>query len=190
MTKLTQILSAIEKGDSLAGEQILPLVYEELRKLAAARLAQEKPGQTLQATALVHEAYLRLLGSQNEQRWEGKCHFFAAAAEAMRRILVEQARRRNTARRGGGRRKMELLSDEEPAVEASDDQLLDLDAALKKFEAVDPQAAEIVKLRMFAGLTVEDAAKRLGISPRTAKRNWAYARSWLRREIECEGEQI
>lgn len=190
MNDVTRILKAIEQGDPHAGRELLPLVYGELRKLAAARLAQElKPGVTLQATALVHEAYIRLAGADAGEHWDNRGHFFAAAAEAMRRILVEQARRRNTARRGGGRRKMELLSDDEPVVEAPAEELLDLDAALTKFEAVDPQAAEVVKLRVFAGLTVEDAANRLGISPRTAKRNWAYARSWLRREIERDGDE-
>jgi RNA polymerase sigma factor (TIGR02999 family) len=189
MADVTRILKAMEQGDLHAGRELLPLVYEELRMLAAARLAQEmKPGVTLQATALVHEAYIRLVGDDAGDHWDSRGHFFAAAAEAMRRILVEQARRRNTARRGGGRRKMELLSDEEPAVDAPDEQLLDLDAALTRFQAVDPQAAEVVKLRLFAGLTVEDAATRLGIAPRTVKRNWAYARSWLRREIERNGD--
>jgi RNA polymerase sigma factor (TIGR02999 family) len=190
MNEVTRILKAIEQGDPHAGRELLPLVYEELRKLATARLAQElKPGVTLQATALVHEAYLRLAGNDAGDQWDSRGHFFAAAAEAMRRILVEQSRRRNTARRGGGRRNMELLNDDEPAVEAPDEQLLDLDAALTKFQTVDAQAAEVVKLRVFAGLTVEDAAKRLGISERTAKRNWAYARSWLRRQIERDGDE-
>ena len=183
MNDVTRILSAIEQGDSRASDQLLPLVYDELRKLAAARLAQERPGQTLQATALVHEAYLRLVGTENGQCWDSRGHFFAAAAEAMRRILVDAARRRNSQQRGGGRRKVELL-DRDLAIEPPDDQLLVLDEALAKFQMFDPQAAELVKLRVFVGLSVEEAARNLGISPRTAKRGWAYARAWLRREID------
>ena len=183
MSDVTPILLAIEHGETGASEQLLPLVYEELRKLAAHRLSQERPGQTLQATALVHEAYLRLVGNKNGQCWDSRGHFFAAAAEAMRRILVDAARRRNSQQHGGGRRKVEL-SDRNLAIEPADDQLLDLDAALAKFQTLDPQAAELVKLRVFVGMSVEEAAGNLGISPRTAKRHWAYARAWLRREID------
>jgi RNA polymerase sigma factor (TIGR02999 family) len=182
MSDVTHILTAIENGDQHAAAELLPLVYEELRKLATARMALEQPGQTLQATALVHEAYLRLV--EGAQPWNNRGHFFAAAAEAMRRILVEQARRRNADRRGGGRQKLELLDHQEPAVIPPDEPLLEMDQALTKFQTVDPEAAEVVKLRIFAGLTVEDAAKYLGISSRTVKRHWAYARSWLRREME------
>jgi RNA polymerase sigma factor (TIGR02999 family) len=162
--------------------ELLPLVYDELRKLAAHKLAQEKPGQTLQATALVHEAYLRLVGAEPEQGWKSRGHFFAAAAEAMRRILVENARRKKSGRRGGDCRRCELLEADRLAAPASDD-LLDLDAALTRLADVDAQAADIVKLRVFAGMTVDEAAAHLGISPRTAKRSWAYARAWLGRQM-------
>src|SRR5689334_23183910 len=182
MSDVTRILSAIEQGDPRAAEQLLPLVYDELRKLAAAKLAQEKPGQTLQATALVHEAYLRLVDVEQAQAWNSRGHFFAAAAEAMRRILIEQARRKSSRRRGGARRRCELLDD--ALIDAPlDDGLLDLDEALSKLGAADPQAAELVKLRVFAGMTVEEIAQVQGTSPRTVKRNWAYARAWLGREL-------
>src|SRR5579872_3315931 len=157
MNDITRILSAIDQGDPRAAEQLLPLVYEELRKLAAARLAQELPGQTLQATALVHEAYLRLVGHDPNEHWDSRGHFFAAAAEAMRRILVERARHRNSQRRGGGRQKVDLLA-YDLAIDPPDDQLLELDEALTRFHAVDAQAADVVKLRVFAGMSVEDAA--------------------------------
>jgi len=182
MTDVTSILSAIEDGDHHAAEQLLPLVYGELRKLAAAKLAQEKPGQTLQATALVHEAYLRLVDVDKVQQWNSRGHFFGAAAEAMRRILVEHARHKNSAKRGGDRQRrdlVELSSDENPRI----DDLLDLDEALTKLAKVDPAAARLVELRVFAGMTVENAARLLDISPRTAKRTWAYARAWLRRQV-------
>lgn len=182
MTGVTQILSSIEQGDPHAAEQLLPLVYDELRKLAAARMAAESPDHTLQATALVHEAYLRLVGAQNEQHWQSRGHFFGAAAEAMRRILVDAARRRNSQRHGGGRQQLDLL-DHDLSVQPPDDQLLALDEVLEKLKKVDPQSAELVKLRVFGGMSVDDAARSLGISPRTAKRGWAYARAWLRREI-------
>jgi RNA polymerase sigma factor (TIGR02999 family) len=183
MNEVTCILSAIAQVDPQAAEQLLPVVYEELRTLAAQRLAQEKPGQTLQATALVHEAYLRLVNGTQAQHWDHRGHFFAAAAEAMRRILVEQARRKGRERHGGGLRRVDLLADEVAAAPA-DDQLLILDAALTRLAGVRPQAAELVKLRFFSGLTVEEAAAVAGISPRTARRLWAYARAWLRREME------
>src|SRR5437660_5268783 len=180
MTDVTRILSAIEQGDPRAAEQLLPLVYDELRKLAAQRLAQEKPGQTLQPTALVHEVYLRLIGPDLARSWDDRGHFFAAAAEAMRRILIDRARHRQTRKAGGGRRRLDL-DDIEPALEEqSDDRLLALDEALRQLEAEDPRKAELVKLRFFAGLTAEQAAAALGVSTSTAEKDWAYARSWLR----------
>jgi RNA polymerase sigma factor (TIGR02999 family) len=185
MSEVTQILSAIEQGDPQAAAQLLPLVYEELRKLAAARLAQEKPGQTLQATALVHEAYLRLVGSQNKQKWDGRGHFFAAAAEAMRRILVEQARRKNSVKGGGGRHRVDLDQVEWNMAGSSDD-LLALNDALQKLEQIDKVKADLVKLRFFAGLTIPQAAEALGVSSSTADNYWAYARCWLR--VEMTGE--
>jgi RNA polymerase sigma factor (TIGR02999 family) len=185
MDAITQVLNAIEQGDPLAAEQLLPLVYDELRKLAAEKLAQERPGQTLQATALVHEAYLRLVrpvsGGRDppqEQHWDGRRHFFAAAAEAMRRILINRARDRGRRKRGGGWRRLRLehidLSLAEPP-----DELLDLNDALDKLALVDPASAELVKLRFFAGLTLDEAAETLGVVRRTADRYWAFARSWL-----------
>jgi RNA polymerase sigma factor (TIGR02999 family) len=183
MNEVTRVLSAIERGDPQAAEQLLPLVYDELRKLAAQRLAQEKPGQTLQATALVHEAYLRLLDAERDQGWNSRGHFFAAAAEAMRRILVENARRKRTVKRGGDQVKMELDQLEIAASDISDD-LVALDEALTHFTAVDPKAAELVKLRYFAGLTGKQAAEVLGISPRTADSLWAFARAWLLQKIQ------
>ena len=185
MSDVPHILSQIESGDPSAAEQLLPLVYDELRKLAAARLAQEKPGQTLQATALVHDAYLRLVGDgEREQSWDNRGHFFAAAAEAMRRILIDQARQKHSDRRGGGWQRCEL-SDADRVTLPISDELLDLDDALTRLSTVDPQAAELVKLRVFAGLTVEEAAAIQGVSTRTAKRNWAYARAWLGRELDA-----
>jgi RNA polymerase sigma factor (TIGR02999 family) len=183
MNDVTRILSAVEHGDPTAAEQLLPLVYDELRRLAAQRLAQEKPGQTLQATALVHEAYLRLVGPQ-DPGWNGRGHFFAAAAEAMRRILIDRARHKQTRKAGGGRRRLDL-DNIEPALEEGDgDRLLALDEALGKLEAEDPRKAELVKLRFFAGLTAEQAAAALGVSTSTAEKDWAYARSWLRVAID------
>ncbi len=182
MTDVTRILSAIEQGDPSAAEQLLPLVYEELRKLAAARMAQENPGQTLEATGLVHEAYLRLVDVEKAQHWDSRGHFFSAAAEAIRRILVENARRKGRVRHGGGRRRVEL----EEAVslaEAPCDVLLDLDDALSKLTTHDPAKAELVKLRHFAGLSIDETAELLGISRTTAKRHWAYARAWLLAEL-------
>jgi RNA polymerase sigma factor (TIGR02999 family) len=181
MSDVTRILSAIQEGDPQAGEQLLPLVYEELRRLAAQRVALEKPGQTLQATALVHEAYLRLVGGDVQPRWDGRGHFFAAAAEAMRRILIDQARRRKSEKAGGQMRRVDLNDD--ASIAATDDQdpddLLALDEALRQFEIEDPLKARLVKLRYFAGLTLPDAAAALGISLATAKRHWVYARAWL-----------
>jgi RNA polymerase sigma factor (TIGR02999 family) len=183
MSDVTRILSAIEQGDPSAAEQLLPLVYDELRKLAAAKLAQEKPGQTLQATALVHEAYLRLVGGAHPQDWDGRGHFFAAAAESMRRILVEAARRKGRVRHGGGRCRVDL--DEAVLAPAADSshELLDLDAALTRLEAVDKAAAQLVKLRYFAGLSMAESATALGLPLRTVERNWTYARTWLHREL-------
>src|SRR5215472_11994330 len=178
MNEVTRILSAVEQGDPHAAEQLLPLVYEELRKLAAERLAQEKPGQTLQATALVHEAYLRLVEVEKAQHWTGRGHFFAAAAEAMRRILVEQARRKQSAKHGGGWKRIELDEANAPA-----DRLLDLDRVLTRLREVEPVSARLVELRYFAGLTMEQAAAALGLPLRTAERNWTFARTWLHREL-------
>jgi RNA polymerase sigma factor (TIGR02999 family) len=183
MSEVTRILSAIEGGDSHAAAQLLPLVYDELRRLAAGKLAQENPGQTLQATALVHEAYLRLVDTEKAQHWNSRGHFFAAAAEAMRRILVENARRKKSLKRGGGRERHNLDEVDLVATEAPDD-LVALDDALEQLFLSDPQAAEVVKLRYFAGLTVPQAAEVLGISPRTVDSLWAFARAWLLRKIE------
>ncbi len=181
MNHVTRILSAVEHGDARASEQLLPLVYDELRRLAAQRLAQDKPGQTLQATALVHEAYLRLVGSQ-DPGWNGRGHFFAAAAEAMRRILVERARRKKRLRRGGEGCRLSL-DDVELIDEAPPEDLLAVDEALERLARKDAVAAQLVKLRFFAGLTMPEAAEALGLPLRTAERNWAYARTWLHREI-------
>ncbi|HSQ58365.1 MAG TPA: ECF-type sigma factor [Gemmata sp.] len=177
MADVTQILSAIEQGDPHAAEVLLPLVYDELRRLAAARLADEKAGQTLQATALVHEAYLRLVGKDASSKWNGRGHFFAAAAEAMRRILVEQARRKRRVKHGGEHRRVDL--EEVAEVAHPRDDLLALDDALTQLAAVQPTKAELVKLRYFAGLSLEEAAVALGLSLATAKRQWAVARAWL-----------
>jgi RNA polymerase sigma factor (TIGR02999 family) len=182
MNDITSLLSAIENGDPKAAEGLLPLVYEELRKLAAQRLALEKPGQTLQATALVHEAYLRLVGGDRGQDWNGRAHFFGAAAEAMRRILVESARRKGRVRHGGGRRTISLDRLDLAGDEASQ-MILDLDEALEKLAVEVPSAAELVKLRYLAGLTAEQAAAALGISVRTAHRDWAYAKAWLFQQL-------
>jgi RNA polymerase sigma factor (TIGR02999 family) len=181
MNEVTQILTAIEQGDPHAAEQLLPLVYDELRQLAAQKLAQETPGQTLQATALVHEAYLRLMDTEKSPHWDGRGHFFAAAAEAMRRILIDRARRRQAAKRGSKMRRVDL--DAGALLAAPEDQatedLLTLDDALQQFESEDPVKARLVKLRYFAGLSLPEAAEVLGISAATAKRYWVYARSWL-----------
>jgi RNA polymerase sigma factor (TIGR02999 family) len=179
MSDVTRILSAIEHGEPQAAEDLLPLVYDELRRLATAKMAHEKPGQTLQATALVHDAYLRLVDTVKVQSWNSRGHFFSAAAEAMRRILVENARRKRSWKAGGGHRRVEL-SDVEPAVEDRRIDLLALDEALAQLKAKDKRKADLVKLRYFAGLTNEQAAQALGISPSTADNDWAYARSWLR----------
>jgi RNA polymerase sigma factor (TIGR02999 family) len=179
MKDVTQILSAIEQGDPHAAEQLLPLVYDELRKLAAARLAQERPGQTLQATALVHEAYVRLVDTEKAQAWNSRGHFFAAAAEAMRRILVDQARRKQADKRGGQRRRV-ALEDADAAYTPPETDLLDIDEALTRLAAEDPQAAQFVKLRYFGGLSIEDAAEAIGLSRSSTYDHWAYARVRLR----------
>ncbi len=178
MTEVTRILDAIEQGDPSAAEKLLPLVYEELRRLAAQKLTHEAPGQTLQATALVHEAYLRLVNTDSARHWNGRGHFFAAAAEAMRRILVENARRKGRLKRGGDRRRVDL-GQVEAAAESPPDDLLALDEALARLAEEDPGKAELVRLRFFAGLSEEEAARCLGISRATAARHWAYARAWL-----------
>jgi RNA polymerase sigma factor (TIGR02999 family) len=183
MSEVTRILSAIEQGDSHAASQLLPLVYQELRRLAAQRLAQEAPGQTLQPTALVHEAYLRLVGEDEEQHWDSRGHFFAAAAEAMRRILVESARQKASLKRGGDRDRMDVVDSLLAAPEPRED-LVALDAALTKLAETDKQAAELVQLRYFAGLPIREIAEILGISPRTADRLWAFAKAWLHEEME------
>jgi RNA polymerase sigma factor (TIGR02999 family) len=178
MGEVTRILSAIERGDPRAAEELLPLVYDELRTLAARKLAREKPGQTLQATALVHEAYLRLVGAQ-DPGWEGRGHFFAAAAEAMRRILVEAARRKAGPKAGGGRRRVDFAAIE-PAVDDPRVDLIALDEALSALEAEHPRKADLVRLRFFAGLSIAQAAELLGISEATANKDWSYAKGWLR----------
>jgi RNA polymerase sigma factor (TIGR02999 family) len=187
MTDVTQILSRIELGDQTAADQLLPLVYEELRKLAAAKIAHENPGHSLQATALVHEAYLRLVDAEKVQEWDSRGHFFAAAAESMRRILVESARRKNRLKRGGDLKRKELADVPVLAPQIHED-LLALDAALERLRAIDSQAVELVQLRYFAGLSLAASAEMLGVSRRTADRIWAFARAWLHREITAAGD--
>jgi RNA polymerase sigma factor (TIGR02999 family) len=187
MNEVTHILAGIEAGDPHAATQLLPLVYEELRKLAAQKLAQEKPGQTLQATALVHEAYLRLVGGEPEQHWDNRGHFFAAAAEAMRRILVDTARSKDSLKRGAGRKRQPL--DEASLVAPPvDEDILAVNEALDRLAAVDGEAAELVKLRFFAGFTAEQAAEVLGISARSADRIWTYARAFLLKQLKAAQE--
>jgi RNA polymerase sigma factor (TIGR02999 family) len=185
MSDFTRILEQIEQGAPLASEQLLPLVYDELRKLAAAKLAQEKPGQTLQATALVHEAYLRLVDADNAGRWNSRGHFFAAAAEAMRRILVDQARRRKAGKRGGGAEREEL---HESAIAAArpPEELLAVSEVLDRLAEIDPAAANVVKLRFFVGLNMSEIADAMGISVRSAHDIWAYARTWLHQQVSAE----
>jgi RNA polymerase sigma factor (TIGR02999 family) len=187
MSEVTRILSAIEQGDPQAAEQLLPLVYGELRKLAARRMTQEAPGQTLQATALVHEAYLRLVDVEKVQHWNSRGHFFAAAAEAMRRILVEQARRKGRLKRGGAKERV-TLEEVEIVLEGPAEDIVVLDDALTRLAQKHPEKAELIRLRYFAGLTVTEAAKVLGISTSTADRHWTYARAWLFREIDSADE--
>jgi RNA polymerase sigma factor (TIGR02999 family) len=190
MSEVTRLLAMLDPGDPRAAEQLLPLVYDELRRLAAQKLAQEQPGQTLQATALVHEAYLRLVGpgdgeasARGDQQWDSRGHFFAAAAEAMRRILIDNARRKRSDKHGGGWQRLELL-DAELAMDSTSEQLFSVDEALSRLAQVEPQAAKLVELRFFAGLTLEEAAQALDTPVRTAYRQWAYARAWLRRELD------
>jgi RNA polymerase sigma factor (TIGR02999 family) len=185
-SEVTHILSAIEQGDPHAAAQLLPLVYDELRKLAAQKLAQERPGQTLEATALVHEAYLRLVDTKTVQHWDSRGHFFAAAAEAMRRILIDNARRKRRPKHGGGRERVAL--DEAIPVSEPPEELLALDDALTKLAQREPVKAELVKLRFFAGLTIPDAAQVLGISVATAERYWTFARVWLYAELNDAGQ--
>jgi RNA polymerase sigma factor (TIGR02999 family) len=187
MSDVTRILSAIEEGDPHAAEQLLPLVYDELRKLASERLAHETPGQTLQATALVHEAYLRLVDTDRPQSWDNRGHFFAAAAAAMRRILIDRAREKRAEKRGGARKRLDVDAIE-MVTAASPDQLLAVDEALGKLAREDPSAARLVELRYFAGMTVADAAKALAISTATAYRHWNYARAWLHAELGLGAE--
>jgi RNA polymerase sigma factor (TIGR02999 family) len=185
MNEVTLILSAIEEGEPQAAERLLDLVYSELRRLAAQKLAHEKPGQTLDATGLVHEAYVRLFGDEGKQHWDSQGHFFAAAAEAMRRILIDNARRKKRQKHGGGRERV-ALSDEDLAIHDDPDELLALDGAIAKLAAEDSAAAQVVKLRFFTGLSIEKAAEALGISRATAYRHWSYARAWLRCEMRAE----
>ena len=188
MTDVTRILSAVEEGDPQAAEQLLPLVYEELRKLAAQKMAQEKPGQTLQATALVHEAYVRLVDSQKVQKWESQRHFFAAAAEAMRRILIDRARQKRSLKHGGHHERVDVELAEPAVMPMACDDLLGLDEALHKLESIDRRKAELVQLQFFAGLTTAQAAEALGVSVSTAENDWTYARCWLRLEMSGDGE--
>jgi RNA polymerase sigma factor (TIGR02999 family) len=183
MSEVTQLLNRVETADPSSGADLVPLVYAELRKLAAARLAHEQPGQTLEPTALVHEAYLRLLGDGADKKWENRGHFFAAAAIAMRRILVERARRVGRLKHGGGLRRVDLTESKCGAEERTAEEFLDLDEALDRLAAEDPQAAELAKLRYFIGLTIPQAAELLEVSPRKADLIWAFARAWLRREL-------
>jgi RNA polymerase sigma factor (TIGR02999 family) len=187
MNEVSQLLRAIEQGDPHAAHQLLPVVYDELRRLAAQKLVHEPPGLTLQPTALVHEAYLRLVGADAASRWDDRGHFFAAAAEAMRRILVDNARRKRSLKRGGGRQR-QPLEDVHLAEREADDDLLALDEALAQFAVKDPTKAELVRLRFFAGCTIEQAARTLGISAATAERWWSYARAWLHQEINRDTE--
>jgi len=186
MSDVTRILNAIEAGDTRAADKLIPLVYEELRLLAAQKLSQEPPGQTLQATALVHEAYIRLVEGEN-QNWNSRGHFFKAAAEAMRRILVENARRKKSVKRGGDRQRIEL-SEASLAIESSSDDLLALDEALNRLSTEEPSIADLVRLRYFGGLTIDQVAEIQGVSRRTAIDHWAYARSWLAREVKMGSE--
>jgi RNA polymerase sigma factor (TIGR02999 family) len=183
LSEVTRILAAIEQGEPHAAEELLPLVYGELRKLATAKLTQEKPGQTLQATALVHEAYLRLVNVDESPHWNTRGHFFAAAAEAMRRILIEEARRKRRPKHGGDRRRVDLDELLGVVAEASSEHLLALDQVLSRLEFTDPLSAKLLKLRYFAGLSMPETAKALGLSLRTAERNWTYAKTWLHREL-------
>ena len=185
MSNVTQIITAIEQGDAKAADKLLPLVYEELRRLAAKKMSLESPGQTLQPTALVHEAYIRLVGSE-ARNWNSRTHFFYAAAEAMRRILIDNARRKQRLKRGSGQEKLDL-EDAEIIMEAPSEEMIALDEALAKLASTDKEKADLVKLRYFAGLTLEQAADILGLSKSMAKRHWTYARAWLYRQIKTTG---
>ena len=187
MSEVTQILNDIRQGDPQAGEELLAVVYEDLRRLASQKMAREGPGQTLQATALVHEAYLRLLGREGEPSWDSRQHFFAAAAEAMRRILINRARDRSRLKRGGGRKRLDL-DHVQLALDSADEELLALDEAIEKLGREDSVCAELVKLRFFAGLNHGEAAQTLGLSRRTADRHWSFARAWLYEELKQERE--
>jgi RNA polymerase sigma factor (TIGR02999 family) len=187
VSEVTQILERVEHGDAKAAEELLPLVYEELRKLAAYRMANEAVGQTLQATALVHEAWLRLVGKEEPARFQNRAHFFGAAAEAMRRILIDRARRKHAIRHGGNQQRMDI-QDVDVAAPADDDQLLAVSEALDKLVVQHKEEAELVKLRYFVGMTNDEAAAVLGISPRTAKYYWTHARAWLYREVEAQSQ--
>ena len=189
MSDVTRILSQIESGDPSAAEQLLPLVYDELRKLAAVRLAQEKPGQTLQATGLVHEAYIRLVDGEQAQHWNSRGHFFGAAAEAMRRILIGQARHKASLKAGGERQRVDL-ADVEPEIQGPQLDLIALDDALEQLAANDARAAAVVKLRFFAGLTMPQAAEALGVSLATVENDWAYAKSWLRLQMSAAVSRV
>jgi RNA polymerase sigma factor (TIGR02999 family) len=189
MTDVTQILNAIEQGDPTASEQLLPVVYAELRKLAAQKMAQENPGQTLQATGLVHEAYLRLVDVEKAQHWDSRGHFFAAAAEAMRRILIDTARQKRSSKAGGGMRRVDL-EDAEMTIDHAPDDLLALDDAVTELMGEDPMAGEMAKLRLFAGLGVDEAAETLGMSRRTGFRNWAYARAFLQLRLQADDRKL
>ena len=184
MSEVTQILEAIKRGEPKAADELLPLVYSELRRLAAQKMAVEALGQTLQATALVHEAWLRLT-NDDQRKWNDRTHFFAAAAEAMRRILVDNARRKRTQRHGGGQQRVDM-PEIASAVMENDEKVLAVNEALEKFAVLDPHKAELVKLRYFVGMTIEQAAEALGISERTAKRYWVFARAWLHEEIKAQ----
>jgi RNA polymerase sigma factor (TIGR02999 family) len=185
MSDVTQILEAVGRGEENASEQLLPMIYQDLRRLAASMLSQEPAGQTLQATALVHEAYVRLAGAEEKQNWKHRGHYFAAAAEAMRRILVEQARRKHRVKHGGEHHRVEM-DDERLVCSVPSDQLLAIDEALERFAQEEPDKAQLVKLRFFAGLSIEEAAETLGISRATASRHWTYARAWLHDAVAAD----
>lgn len=185
MAKVTQILNQIQSGNAAASD-LLPLVYEEMRRLARHKMQNEAVGHTLQPTALVHEAYMRLVGTEDHPQWDSRGHFFTAAAEAMRRILIENARRRQSLKRGGDRKRFEIAEDDAIIHFDNAEELLDLNDALTKFEQSEPEIAKLVELRYFAGLSVDESAEALGISPRTVKRNWAFARAWLGRELNVD----
>jgi RNA polymerase sigma factor (TIGR02999 family) len=188
MSDVTAILNALDAGDAQAAGQLLPLVYNELRELAAQKLAHEKPGQTLDATALVHEAYLRLVGDDAELHWDGRSHFFVAAAEAMRRILIDNARRKKRQKHGGRRQRLDIDGVDSPDGADENDRILAVDEALQRLAEQEPKVAEVVRLRWFAGLSIEETAETLNISVRTTNRHWAYARAWLYQRLKADGD--